>query len=260
MIDELVTGPRAQHLLAHAAPCRRGTATTRCSGPPSRRRRARRRWAVGQPQVLADRDGAEGAAGLQASPCRPARERALLVEHAVVRQVLLVVPRRDLHRRRAAARSCARGRGRATASRPAAARRRAPASDSTSRRQASRNADRNSKVLGRVAGDRELRREHEVDVVPRGLGTGLGDPARRSRRAHPPSGRAGAARVGARAAVVFVPTAFERGDDARVERDRGVSAAASGVFGRLPEMRARRAARARAACAAAAPRAPRAAP
>ena len=105
----------------------------------------------------------------------PGRERALLVEDAVVGQLALVVAREDRAVRRARARRCARGRRRATGSRRRAAPRPRPASTLGLGLAGAQERGPQQQILGRIARDRELRREHELGTRARGIGTGVGD-------------------------------------------------------------------------------------
>ena len=129
---------------------------------------------VGQPDVLADRQRERALGRLDVQRAAPGRERALLVEDAVVRQLALVVAREDL-----AVREHQRGVAHAVAVEPRAA-------DDERHLDLGREQLRlglagaqergpQQQILGRVARDRELRREHEIGARPRGVGTGVGD-------------------------------------------------------------------------------------
>ena len=104
----------------------------------------------------------------------PGRERALLVEDAVVGQLALVVARDDRSRREHERRVA-----HAVAVEPRAA---------DDERQLDLGREQlglglagaqergpQQQILGRVAGDRELRREHELGTRPRRIGTRVGD-------------------------------------------------------------------------------------
>ena len=131
--------------------------------------------AVGIPDVLADRDGAERVAEQEGEVARAGRERPLLVEDAVVRELALVVARRD---------DAVDEQQRAVLDAVAVEPRAADQQRHVDRRgerlggraAVGEEAAAEEQILGRIARDRELGREDEIGSLVAGARRGVDEP------------------------------------------------------------------------------------
>ena len=172
-VRDAVACARAQHLLARLALAqvvgrRREVRDHRCAC------RSRGLARTGEPDVLADRDRHERPPRIERERPATGRERAGLVEHAVVRQQPLVVARDDLaaHAERGGvARPIAVEHGQTHQER-----RRGLGGERLELARAGREEARaQDEVLGGIAGDGQLGRDDEIGPLPRRIGTRIGD-------------------------------------------------------------------------------------
>ena len=129
---------------------------------------------IGQPHVLADRQRERALGRLDVQRAAAGRERPLLVEDPVVRQLALVVARQDRavrdHERRVAHAVDVEPRA------PHHERHLDLAREHFRLRLAcAQERGPQQEILGRVARDRELGSQHEIRAFPCGVGTGIGD-------------------------------------------------------------------------------------
>ena len=170
---EAVAGARREHLLARLT-LAEVVGGGRDVEHADRSERGRLGHGVRQPDVLADRQRERALGRLDVQRAAAGRERALLVEDAVVGQLALVVAREDgavgEHERRVA---------HAVAVQPRAAHdeRHLDLAGEHLRLGLAGAQERGAQeqILGRVARDPELGGQHEVGARARGIGTGVGD-------------------------------------------------------------------------------------